>query len=652
MSFCSPNLCQKFDANLALCRDLYYDYRSQNIYRLEVGTTFLKKISVKTSTGQADYYSIVRSVRTEQGPRHEHLFYLGRLSDVEAERLRNILLAKENPNMALIDVTQIYSSKHYRFLDFWALHWLYRWWGLDDILKGFNYVELLVLNRCTDPESKAGVFRWAAGTACPAFLGVPEDAEVDFTVYRELDKLTKMEGQLKRFIYGKLEERNLLGDRTYVYDITATYFEGTRCIVAEFGHSAGGKRGHKQIKVALAVTRDGYPFYWEVLNGSRKDSKTIPEFLGVLRGEFGIQHCTLVFDRGMGSEVNFCLIEATGYTYLSALRSDSLKALKLEGIEDFAAIGKEDCERLNRQLEGLGDAGIIEEVPEVLKGFSLHREEGVFYKEYRRGKNRYIVVFNPELYLTRSETREERIETAKRLIKEINEEALQAKKNRKKETFIERVNKELRGLEVEGYLLPIVAETLIKHSKPDGTSKEIRTYTVTLEETPAARDGTYDGLYCLITDADEGELSAEKAISVYREKEEIEECFKVIKSYLKVRPVFVSKHIRVRAHVTICMLGYLLTKTIDRQVCGKVKGFKRAEEVIAELAKCTIDRYDFPGLPKPGRNITQPTVAQLEILKQLGLSKILSPKYYRPILESDRYIDREVSAPMEELQKM
>lgn len=92
---------------------------------------------------------------------------------------------------------------------------------------------------------------------------------------------------------------------------------------------------------------------------------------------------------------------------------------------------------------------------------------------------------------------------------------------------------------------------------------------VILEEVSTVEERAYDGLYCLVTDTKEEELSAEKAVSVYREKEEIEESFRVIKSYLKVRPVFVSKAVRVKAHVNICILGYLLMKTIDRQVCGR-----------------------------------------------------------------------------------
>jgi transposase len=109
-----------------------------------------------------------------------------------------------------------------------------------------------------------------------------------------------------------------------VYDITATYMEGTKCVIAEYGYAPGDKRCHKQIKSTLVVTKDGYPFYWKVLKGTTSDKTTVENTVTEMCELFGIENCTFVVDRGMASATGFDVKTVKKYVRRAATRPEVL----------------------------------------------------------------------------------------------------------------------------------------------------------------------------------------------------------------------------------------------------------------------------------------------------------------------------------------
>jgi transposase len=297
-----------------------------------------------------------------------------------------------------------------------------------------RHAELLVLNKAVDPTSKAGVFEWATGTACPAFLGVPRSAEID---------------------------------------ITAAYMEGTKCVIAEYGYAPGGKRGHKQIKIALGVTKDGYPFYWKVLKAKTSDKTTVTKVIAETQELFQIADCTFVFDRGMATFDNFRFVEANGCTYLSALNSDTVRSMRFPGVSALSSITVEDAQALADQLAE--DAGLAR-IPKELSDFTLYAEGKSFYKTISAGSERYILVFNPELLVTRRQDREARIAKAEAEIAEINKDAMSAKKSRAPEPMLAKAKAILSRLALTRVFEPVIDEALITcNSRNGSTPSEIRT---------------------------------------------------------------------------------------------------------------------------------------------------------------------------------
>lgn len=88
--------------------------------------------------------------------------------------------------------------------------------------------------------------------------------------------------------------------------------------------------------------------------------------------------------------------------------------------------------------------------------------------------------------------------------------------------------------------------------------------TIVLEEEKLARATRWDGLHGIITSA--AELPASEAIEQYKKLWQIEDCFRVTKHELRVRPIFHWTPTRVRAHILICFLALVCLRCLAYRV--------------------------------------------------------------------------------------
>lgn len=89
-----------------------------------------------------------------------------------------------------------------------------------------------------------------------------------------------------------------------LYDVTSTYFEGEANAneLAQRGHSRDHRPDCKQVCIGLAVSREGYPFGYEVFAGNRTDVTTVQNVVEIMESKYGKANRVWVMDRGMVSE--------------------------------------------------------------------------------------------------------------------------------------------------------------------------------------------------------------------------------------------------------------------------------------------------------------------------------------------------------------
>lgn len=59
-------------------------------------------------------------------------------------------------------------------------------------------------------------------------------------------------------------------------------------------------------------------------------------------------------------------------------------------------------------------------------------------------------------------------------------------------------------------------------------------------------------------------------IDMYRGLWDIEETFKITKSFLSTRPIYVRKESSIRAHFTTCFIALLIVRLLERQTGNKL----------------------------------------------------------------------------------
>jgi hypothetical protein len=107
--------------------------------------------------------------------------------------------------------------------------------------------------------------------------------------------------------------------------------------------------------------------------------------------------------------------------------------------------------------------------------------------------------------------------------------------------------------------------------------------------------------------------SAHELCKLYRAKDCVEKDFQTIKSVVELRPIRHRNDLKVRAHVTLCMLALLL----ERQLEAKLGALGTAPAALEELAPCHLNLY------RGSRNnalyaLTKTTQTQRRLLRKLG----------------------------------
>lgn len=117
-------------------------------------------------------------------------------------------------------------------------------------------------------------------------------------LYKNLDYLAENQDKIeKRLFKHRMKSSSI--DAVYLYDVTSSYFEGSKNELAEYGYNRDKKAGKKQIVIGLMTDKTGFPISVEVFSGNTSDPKTVLNQLKKLKKLFGVEKVIFVGDKGM-----------------------------------------------------------------------------------------------------------------------------------------------------------------------------------------------------------------------------------------------------------------------------------------------------------------------------------------------------------------
>lgn len=514
-----------------------------NILRIQQRNARMATIQARISGGHK-YWYIVESRRVNGKPRPIVLAYLGKADDLmkrlqgltEALRLKSYshgCVAALLQIAHQLDVCEIINQhvKSPRSSNSGK--------PLRNHLTVGATILLAAIGRCSVPTSKRGWQSWAKTTSLEYMLKLSL-AKTDSQHFWDLmdaipiDSIEKIEEQLLQKVIElyKLETDNLFYDTTNFFTYINTTNE--RCNIAKRGKNKQKRTDLRQVGLALVVTRkDNIPLFHLTYEGNMADAnvfKTVIDKLKCRIKQLKLMHTehTIVFDRGNNSKKNMVLVKEAQLHYVGALTPCQHKVLTEDALTHIASI-KADF------------------------GKSIYRDKRVIW-----GEERTVVVYVSE------KLRAGQIRGAYQLMeKRVSElKVLQAsllKPNAKKyesSKLEEKIIKLLHGQHIKQLILWSLEK------KSEGSFH----LHYTIDQNRLEEIEVQAGLRIIMTD--HHDWDNEKIIKTYQGQAEIEHAFKDLKNlyHLTLKPQFHWTDQKIVVHYFMCMLGYLLSTLLLREV--------------------------------------------------------------------------------------
>lgn len=415
-----------------------------------------------------------------------------------------------------------------------------RFRGDYSIEEIFKY---LVINRMLNPDSnRASVQRQNAFYGWKPELELPD-------VYRAMDYMSEFSTALQLHLDKSIKA--MIGrDLKYAfYDVTNYFFE------IDFPDADGElrKRGVSKehrvdpiVQMGLFIDSNGLPVSMSLFPGNTSDTKTLQPVMKELKKEYKLEKLIVVADKGLNSSANIDYI----------------------------------CQN--------GDGYVVSQVLRGTKGKRYH--EVMFddsgYVVNKDGTYKYKLFTETYTGLDKDKCKETR--QRQTLIYWSKAEADMSK--RKREEKLSLADKASRN---NAYGIKKGVQEYTKEILVDKESGEILDNTKKISAVDydkAEKDAMFDGYFCLITS--EMDYDASKIREVYSGLWKIEESFRILKSELDARPVYVSTKKHIQAHFLICFVALLILRMIQHAMGKEALSSERIVRAL-NAANCKVRRGGY-----------------------------------------------------------
>ena len=381
-------------------------------------------------------------------------------------------------------------------------------YDLNEILSKLIYMRIL------HPNSKRSSFEQAKqlleGIQCEPHQ-----------MYRALDILKKESDFIQSMVYKnslKLVKRH---KKILYYDCTNFYFE----IEQEEGKKRYGlskeHRPNPIVQMGLFMDASGLPLAFSTFGGNENEQGSLKPLEKKILKDFQLSDIVVCTDAGLSSQKNrlYNTLGNRGF-----ITTQSIKKLK-KHLKDWA-------------LDPSGWRTKPSDRPIDLSDIDdCSTNQATYYKErwINEGEleQRLLVTFSPKYKHYQQTVRERQIERA--LKKVDNPSSLKKKRANDPSRFI-----------------------TVTHATTDGeVAKHMQ---VALDESAVQKEAQYDGFYGICTNLTSNPL---ELIRINQQRWEIEESFRIMKTELKSRPVYVRNDDRIEAHFLTCFLALLVYRILE-----------------------------------------------------------------------------------------
>ncbi len=583
---------------------------------------FIRSVKVPSSNGTVlEYIRIVGSVREHGKVKQKVIANLGRRDTLEAvlPLLNRFLQGEEDPQqlaqqlgregpIEVLDAStwgpMLITRHFFGQLGLWPLLDAGRRWPklLPDEDPADDWVSrvlVLITNRLVRPASEHGLAEWLetdyvcdrAGRRYLPCWKEHRRVQVDLAQlqrwYRTLDHLLLNQDRLEVALYQRLRTLFDFQADLVFYDVTSTYFEGHGPpTLAKHGYSRDGKPRNVQVVVGVVMVA-GWPIAHHVWAGNTRDSTTVQEVIQDLSQRFRFRRIVFVGDRGMVTESNLAMLQAKedhGFLVGMTRRQNPEAEALIDRVDEAKWIdcpmginaGEKKNPRRTRVQEVTCDrAGV--------RVFVVDSDERRAYEERQRTKAMRRV----RDALAKVQTR---VATG------------QLKKPEKIGAAVERALQKNHGYRY--YTWALQEGRLVISEHPVNLPREKK----------------YEGKYLIQTD--QVEITPEDAVEHYKDLSEVERGFRSLKDPLGMRPIWHHVERRVKAHIFVAALAFLIERMLERAL--KDAGLSLSARSALEALK-TIRYVQFRIDAELRSGVTPGSSRARQVLKALKLADLRPP---------------------------
>ena len=434
------------------------------------------------------------------------------LSQVEVDRIDFALRNGTAINDATGDVQFLDSLE---FGGYWSAYCISEKLGIVDELSRFDEkhkfsILSMILDRIIQPlpHSKLSLWESLPGSSIERVVA-PGGMHLELhDIYKSLEKLHGAQKEIQQ----KLYDKHQVIDNMYLYDITSSYFEGNSCELAKYGYNRDGKKGKMQIVIGLLTNSEGRPLSIEVFEGNTSDQTTVMDKIDNMRKDFGINEMIFIGDRGM----------------ITKARREDLQGKEYESVKYISALRRKEfldfLEEQNHPLQlTLFDRKNLVEVS----------HEGI----------RYVLSFNPEKEIEDRETRLRLIEKTEEKLKMIQRNVKNGRL-KKEQAISKKLYRWVNKWNMERFFVVNYKEGEFSFTKNEAKIKEYE---------------AIDGFYVITSNVVKENLNTKELRGRYKSLIQVEQAFRTMKTTdIFIRPIRHWNSERVKGHVFLCMLSYLV----------------------------------------------------------------------------------------------
>jgi transposase len=380
-----------------------------------------------------------------------------------------------------------------------------------------SIMRLLVFSRLLSPGSKKKAFEerdWFFERS-------------DFSIsdmYRSLSKFALFKEALQLWMHERVVATYGRDTSVVYYDVTNFYFEIDE---QDELRKKGVSKEHRPdpiVQMGLLMDNSGLPVAYQLFPGNTNDCTTLLPVIKRIRKQYGTGKAIVVSDKGLNSQKNAYYLANSrgGYVFSQSVRGGNAELKKYvlnnDGYEQISPDFKKKSRQFTRDVDFIDDDG---------------------RRIKARIAEKQVVFYSREYDKKAKADREAAIRKAHAIIKN-------PKNFNKQNTY--GAAKYIRQIE---------------YDKATGEIVEAKSVLAFNDEL-LAEEEKYDGFYVIVTSRHFE--SDDWVIETYRGLWRIEETFKVTKSDIEARPVYVSRQDRIEAHFLICFVSLLIIRLLQKKL--------------------------------------------------------------------------------------